>query len=169
MQIIAYSYTVSYRSIGLMSRVFASGPGDRGSVPGQVIQKTQKVVLDSAWLNAQHYKVRIKGKVEQSWEWSIALPYTFGVVSIQKGTLEPPLTKVANFTYFIRFQVFQSNIKNLKTSIQRRIFCVLVTKVLDREIEVCLFKLQLCYYVHFRTNTLRKVMKPLIPPQLCVK
>ena len=30
------------RAIGLMSRVFANGQGDRGSIPGQVIPKTQK-------------------------------------------------------------------------------------------------------------------------------
>ena len=28
------------RLIGLVSRVFASGPGDRGSIPGRVIIKT---------------------------------------------------------------------------------------------------------------------------------
>ena len=49
-----------------MSRVFANGPGDQGSITGQVIQKTQKMVLHAALLNTQHYKVRIKGKVEQS-------------------------------------------------------------------------------------------------------
>ena len=49
-----------------MSRVFAKGSGDQGSIPDQVIPKTQKMVLDSALLNSQHYKVRIKGKVEQS-------------------------------------------------------------------------------------------------------
>ena len=59
-----------------MSRVFDNGPGDRGSILGRVILKTQKMVLDVALLNTQHYKVRIKGKVEQSREWSNALPYT---------------------------------------------------------------------------------------------
>ena len=29
-------------AIGLMSRVFANGPGDRGSNPGQGMPKTQK-------------------------------------------------------------------------------------------------------------------------------
>ena len=58
-----------------MVRVFANGPGNRGSIPGLVIPKTQKMVLDSALLNIQHYKVRIKGKVEQSRERSSALPY----------------------------------------------------------------------------------------------
>ena len=54
-------------AIGLMSRVFANGPEDRGSIPGQVIPKTQKMVL-AALLNALHYKVKIEGKVEQSME-----------------------------------------------------------------------------------------------------
>ena len=34
------------------------------------------MVLDAALLNTQHYKVRIKGKVEQSREWINALFYT---------------------------------------------------------------------------------------------
>ena len=60
----------------LISRVFADGPEDWGSIPGQVIPKTQKMVLDATLLNTQHYKVRIKGKVEQSRERSCALSYT---------------------------------------------------------------------------------------------
>ena len=59
-----------------MSRVFANGPGDRGSIPSRVITKTQKMVFEAALLSSQHYKVRIHGKVEQSREWSSALPYT---------------------------------------------------------------------------------------------
>ena len=54
--------------IGLAVRVFANGPGDLGSIPGRVIPKTLKMVPDASLLNTQHYKVRIKGKVEQSWE-----------------------------------------------------------------------------------------------------
>ena len=59
-----------------MCRVFANGHGDLGLIPGRVIPKIQKMVLDIILLNTQHYKVRIKGKVEQSSEWSKALPYT---------------------------------------------------------------------------------------------
>ena len=40
----------------------------------------------------QHYKVRIKGKVEQSWE-------ILGVVAVEKGAFESPSTTVANFTH----------------------------------------------------------------------
>ena len=57
-----------------MVRVFTNGPGDLGSIPGWVIPKTQKMVLDATLLNSQHHKVRIKGKVEQSRERSSALP-----------------------------------------------------------------------------------------------
>ena len=46
-----------------MSRVFANG--DRGSIPGRVIPKILKMVLDTSLLNTQQYKVRIKGKVER--------------------------------------------------------------------------------------------------------
>ena len=64
------------RVIGLMNRVFANGPGDQSSIPRRVIPKTQKMVLDVALLNTQHYKVRIKGKAEQSKEWSSTFPFT---------------------------------------------------------------------------------------------
>ena len=56
--------------------MFANGPGDRGSIPGRIILKTLKMVLDTALLNTQQYKVCIKGKVEKSREKSNALPYT---------------------------------------------------------------------------------------------
>ena len=58
-----------------MSTVFANGPGDWGSIPGRVIPKTQKMILDANLLNSHHYEVRIKSKVEQSRERSSALPY----------------------------------------------------------------------------------------------
>ena len=50
-----------YWATGLMNRVFTNGLGDRGSVPGRVIPKIQKMVLDAVLLNTQQYKVRIKG------------------------------------------------------------------------------------------------------------
>ena len=63
-------------AIALMSRVFVNGPGDWASIPRRVIPKTQKMVLDATLLNTQHYKIRIKSKVEQSKEWSSTFPYT---------------------------------------------------------------------------------------------
>ena len=43
-----------------MSRVFVSGLGDRGSIPGRVIPKTQKIVLDASLLSIIRYESRIK-------------------------------------------------------------------------------------------------------------
>ena len=65
-----------YRFIALVGRVFASGPGDLISIPGRVIPKTLKMVLDTSLLNTQQYKVHIEGKMEQSRERSSALPFT---------------------------------------------------------------------------------------------
>ena len=62
--------------IGLVGRVFTNGLGNIGSIPGHVIPKTLKMVLDTSLLNTQQYKVRIRGKVEQSKERSSTLPYT---------------------------------------------------------------------------------------------
>ena len=76
-----------------MGRVLANGSENRGSIPGQVIPKTQKILLDAALLNTQHYKVGIK--------WSnpgkgVALD----VVAFEKGAFGSPSTTVAYFTYF---------------------------------------------------------------------
>ena len=64
------------RELSHSGLVFASGPGDPGSITGRVISQTLKMVLDTSELNTQQYKVHIKGKVEQSRERSSALPYT---------------------------------------------------------------------------------------------
>ena len=42
------------------------------------------MVLDATLLNTQHCKVRIKGKVDQSWEWSTH----FCVVAIEKALIK---------------------------------------------------------------------------------
>ena len=76
--------------IGLGVRVFANGPGDLGSIPGRVIPKTQKMVLDASLLNTQHYKVRIKSKVEQSRE-GVAPSPTPWCSSYRKGSLRVTL------------------------------------------------------------------------------
>ena len=59
-----------------MGRVFVNGPEELGSIQGRVVRKTLNIVLDAFLLNTQQYKVRIKGKVEQSKERSSVLPYT---------------------------------------------------------------------------------------------
>ena len=47
---------------GFVGRVFTNDAGDRGSIPGRVIPKTQKMVLDATLLKTQHYKAGIKVK-----------------------------------------------------------------------------------------------------------
>ena len=78
-----------------MSRVFANGSRDTWSIPDRFIQKIKKLILDTSLLNTQHYKIRIKGKVEQSREMSKALPYT------SKGAFGSPSTTVAIFTFLL--------------------------------------------------------------------
>ena len=58
----AFKAKFVYRLIGLMGRVLANGLGDLSSIPGRVILKTIKMVLDSSLLNIQPYKERIKVK-----------------------------------------------------------------------------------------------------------
>ena len=56
---------------GIFFNIFLSlfrkfrSPGDLVSIPGCVIPKTLKMVLDTSLLNTQQCNVRIKGKVEQ--------------------------------------------------------------------------------------------------------
>ena len=84
-----------------MGRVFANGLGDQGSIPGRVIPKTLKIVLDTSLLNTQQYKVRIEGKVGQSRERSSTLLYTY--IATEKGAFWSPSTTVANFTYYFLY------------------------------------------------------------------
>ena len=48
------------KSIGLAVRVFANGPGDLCSIPGRVIPKTLKIVLDALALSIIRYGSRVK-------------------------------------------------------------------------------------------------------------
>ena len=58
------------------------------------------MTLDTYLLNTQQYKVRIKGKMEQSRERSSALLH-LSVVAIKKGAFWSPLITVANFTLLL--------------------------------------------------------------------
>ena len=59
-------YSYFNQLIGLVGRVFVNSPGYLGSIPGHIIPKTLKMVLDTSLLNTQRYKVHIKGKVALS-------------------------------------------------------------------------------------------------------
>ena len=53
--------------IGIMVRVFGNSLEDQVSIPGQVIPKIKKIVLNASLLNTQHYKVqsRISGAIKR--------------------------------------------------------------------------------------------------------
>ena len=55
---------------------YTNGTGDLGSIPGCVIPKTLKMVLEESLHNTHDYKVGMKDKVEESRESSRALPDT---------------------------------------------------------------------------------------------
>ena len=81
-----------------VGRVFANGPKDLGSISVRVIPKTLKIVLDTALLNTQQYKVHIK-ESRAIKEKESHPPLHLDVVAIEKGAFWSPLTTIANFTY----------------------------------------------------------------------
>ena len=85
----------------IMGWVFDNGVGYRSSIPGRVIPKTQKMILDTSMLKTMHYKIRIKGKVKQSRQRSSALNIHLSEEAIEKRVFESPSTTVANFTHFL--------------------------------------------------------------------
>ena len=100
--------------------MFANNPGDLGSIPGRVIPKTLKMVLDTNLLKLSHitYVSRVK--------WSNpgkGVAPTPSVVVIGKGAFGSPSTTVTNllnYSYQIEiicitiwFEVFLSNRNNL--------------------------------------------------------
>ena len=84
----------------LVGRVFTIGLVDQGSIPGQVIPKTQKMVLDAALLNTQYCQLWIESKGKQSREKSSTLTLHISLVAIEKGAIGSPSTTVDNFTYY---------------------------------------------------------------------
>ena len=104
-----YLYNNFILFIGPVGRVFANDPGDLGSIPGHVIPKTLKMVLDTSLLNTQQYKVRIKDKVQQSQGKEWFPPLHFGVVAIETGPLWSLSTTVANYLFIVyKVEVYYS-------------------------------------------------------------
>ena len=54
--ILIFSFSLNI-CIFLVGRVLANGPGSLGSISGRAKPKTQRMMLDTALLNIQHYKV----------------------------------------------------------------------------------------------------------------
>ena len=105
--------------------MFANGPGDLGSVPSHVIRKTLKMVLDTSLLTTRQYKVRIKGKVEQSRECRSTLLLYLGVVAIEKGAFVLLSTKGRLLYFYLLIFV----IRRIKKSITKNFFTSYKSKV----------------------------------------
>ena len=73
-------------------------------------------------LNTQYYKVRIKGKVEQSRERKTTLPLNLGVAVIEKETFVSPSTSVANFPYLL-YKIYQLNFRKYLPNPSTRVRC----------------------------------------------
>ena len=85
----------------VVGRVFANGLGEQGSIPGWVIPKTQKMVLDAACLTLS--TIRYMSRVKWS---NPGKGVVFSPTSIEKGIFRSPLTMVANFTYLHQSLLF---------------------------------------------------------------
>ena len=88
-----------------MSWVFANSSGNRGSILGRVIPKTQNMVLDASLFNTQQYKVRVKWNNSGK---ELCPPLLLGAVATEKGAFGSPSTQVANFTYFYKLSCIPS-------------------------------------------------------------
>ena len=74
-----------------MSRAFTNGLEDHGSIPGRIIPKTQKMVLDAALLNTHYWKDQGQSGAIQGMEKHPS--QHFSVVAIEKGAFESVSTK----------------------------------------------------------------------------
>ena len=81
--------TYIYESKAIVGRVFTNGPGDQGSIPGQVVPKTQKMLIGASLLNTLHYKVWIKSKRSNPGKGVAPFP-TSWFSSYRKGSLQVP-------------------------------------------------------------------------------
>ena len=76
--------------IGLVGRVFTTDLGDLCSIPGRVIPKTLKMVLDASLLSTQQYKVLSRVKWNNLGK-GVAPPPTPRCSSYRKGSLRVAL------------------------------------------------------------------------------
>ena len=114
---------IIFLPILILFRVFASRPGNRGSIPGRAIPKTKKMVLDVSLHNTKHYKIWIYVKWCNPWKGMAPFP-TLLCSSYWKGSHR---TRTAKSTMIISsrstciFPLFyyRSLIKNSYPAIHR--------------------------------------------------
>ena len=67
--------------LGLVDRVFANGPGNLGSIPGCIIPKTLKMVLDTSLLTLSNIRYISSGAIQGK---ELCPSLHLGVVAIEK-------------------------------------------------------------------------------------
>ena len=90
-----YIYIYIHQAIGLMMSVLSNGLCDQGLIPGWILQKTQKRVLDPTLLNSIiKYGSRVKWSNPGNREVRSLTP-------IEKGAFGSPSTTVTNLYIYI--------------------------------------------------------------------
>ena len=103
-------------------------------------------------------------QVEQQWCYLTHSWEEKGVHTFPKGIF-PKVIIIARLEY--EFAYYNSGVKRFNPYTTRTLPSYFHL-YLDCEIVVSDFKLQLCYYAYFRTNTLKKDLNPLFSTQLWV-
>ena len=134
-----------------------NGQGDRGSIPGRAIPKTQKLYLIPPCLTLSNirYVSRVKWRNPEK---GVATSPTPWCSSYRKGSLQVTLNYGRQLYFY-----FYRPVHPLRS---RRCPPGVMVKAMDCGIVVREFVLQSRYYVHFRINTLGKGMNPLILPAM---
>ena len=87
-------------------------------------QRLKKMLLDAALLNIQHYKVQIKGKVEQSREWNSTLPYTSVKLLFKREPSGHPRLWSPTYHFFFHLLLILNRIIGVKKQYLKPFHCV---------------------------------------------
>ena len=79
--------------------------GDRSSIRGRVISKTQNMVLDDSFPYTQHYKVRIKSTCRNPRK-GVAPSLDLGVVVFEKRAFRLPAIEVCQLYIYIYIYIY---------------------------------------------------------------
>ena len=90
-----------------MVRVFTNVLRDQGSIPGQIISKTQKMVLDASLLNTQHYKIPVKCKWSNA-EKGVSSFLHLGVCAVEKSAFRLFSTTISQLNYVCTYNMYVS-------------------------------------------------------------
>ena len=122
-----------------------NGLGDLGSIPGCIIPKTLKMVLDTSLLNTWQYKVHIEGKVEQSRKRNSTLPYTSVQQLLKREPSGRPRLQSPTYIYiYIYIYIYKVNI-----SIFIFIY-IYIYRFIYMYINICIY-IYICMYIYIHT------------------